>query len=273
MLGLEEMLPSFLMALAGFVGGILAGLLGIGGGVIYVFVLSIFLKDQSISDTELPRFLIANSVFATFFAGLSSSIKNRLYRSFSFRDVLYVAIPGVIFSLAFTYLITYGDWYSKKDFAWFFSLLLLLFFVKLFRKPKPGKSTALEKKPLALSVVGVFAGLVSALSGLGGGVIMIPLLNGYFKLSMQKAAAISLAVIPFMALSMVLFYLFGTVDPKAHWPGTVGYIVFPAAIPLVVGVFLGAPLGVKVAKNLPQRVIKIIFALLLVVVALKLILS
>ena len=259
-----------LLVIAGLLGGFLAGLLGVGGGVIFVFVLTIFFEKAQLSASELPRFLISNSIFATFFAGLSSSIKNRKLNSFHFKEVLYCSIPGSISALIVTYLITNFTWYNKQEFTIFFVVLIIFFFVRLIRKRKSIEEVPEKSSVRSIVLIGVFSGIVSALSGLGGGVIMVPLLTQILKMPMKKAASISLGVIPFFALSMSIFYGL-SYSPSSNFDFSVGYLVFPAAVPLAFGVIIAAPIGVKVAQKLPNPVIKVMFASLLLLVALKMI--
>lgn len=262
------------LIIAGLFGGFLAGLLGVGGGVIFVFVLSFYFGSLNIEETELPKYLISNSIFATFFAGVSSSLKNRNLQTFYWKEVLYCAIPGVLSALLFSYLITEFTWYDKKKFTLFFVVLLLFFFVKIMRSRKKDDAENADKKVsfIKVGLIGALSGIVSALSGLGGGVIMIPLLNQVIGMSMKKAASVSLGVIPFFALAMSVFY--GTLfTPSLDIAYSAGYLVFPAAIPLALGVIVAAPYGVKAARKLPARLIKVMFAILLAIVALKMIIG
>lgn len=252
----------------------MAGLLGVGGGVIFVFVLSLFFESIGIEGEELPRYLISNSIFATFFAGVSSSLKNRKLQTFHLKEVLFCAIPGVLTALMLTYLVTNFNWYDRQKFTLLFVFLLLFFFFRLLRKHK--EVAEIEKvnprNNFRISLIGALSGIVSALSGLGGGVIMVPLLSQVVKMPIKKASSISLGVIPFFAFAMSIFYGLSN-QPSNQIEFSLGYLVFPAAVPLAVGVIIAAPFGVKAARKLPSRVIKIMFATLLAIVALKMILG
>lgn len=259
------------LVLSGLVGGFLAGLLGVGGGVIFVFVLSIYFQSTGIASDELPRFIISNSIFATFFAGLSGSIRNLRAGNFYLKEVLSVALPGAIVSVLIAWSITTYSWYSQQRFTIFFAGLILFFFYRLVRK-KIAEDEVELKRPQVFPFIGLLSGLVSGLSGLGGGVVMIPMIKELTNMKIQKAASISLGVIPVFALSMSIYYLLSVPGPASD-PYTVGYIDFKAAIPLALGVIVAAPLGVKFAQKLSQSVIKVMFAVVLGIVALKLIYS
>jgi len=259
------------LVLSGLLGGFLAGLLGVGGGVIFVFVLSIYFHATGVSDDEIPRYIISNSIFATFFAGLSSSVRNIRAGNFYAKEVLLTAIPGAIISVVIAWSITAYSWYSKQHFTIFFAFLILFFFYRLLRK-KVSDTDKEIPRTFGFSLIGLLSGLVSSLSGLGGGVVMIPMIKELTNMKIQKAASISLGVIPVFAMSMSIFYLL-TIPGVSQNAYTVGYIDLQAALPLAAGVIIAAPFGVKFAQKLSQRVIKVMFAVVLGIVALKLIYS
>lgn len=267
------MLTSYaLLIVAGLLGGFLAGLLGVGGGVIFVFVLSVFFEAYLPAESDLPKLLISNSIFATFFAGVSSSLKNRKTGTFYLKEVLLCAFPGTLSALILTWTITEFNWYSKERFTVFFVGLLLFFLVRLLKKSKPSLDEAVSIKPIWFVIIGLFAGVVSGLSGLGGGIVMVPIMTEMLRIPIRKAASISLGVIPFFAFSMSLFYGF-TESTQIDIPFSWGYIVFGAALPLAFGVIVAAPLGVTASKRLSPRVIKVMFASVIAIVVLKMVLS
>lgn len=264
-----DLLQVFLLLLAGLFGGFLSGLLGVGGGIIFVFVLSLYFQPFGLETTEIPRYLIANSIFATFFAGISASIRNWRLGEFRISEVLPVAVPGAITALATSYFITRYPWYDQQRFTLFFlAMLVFLLVVVLGRKPRQQADAQLPPRPWGLMAIGAVAGLISALSGLGGGLIIVPFLTGFFRISMRRAASISLGTIPVFAMSMSVFYAWAYA-PAQPVPYSLGYLVLPAAVPLGIGVIASAPLGVRLAKSLPNALIKIMFASLMLVVALK----
>lgn len=96
---------------------------------------------------------------------------------------------------------------------------------------------------------------------------MIPLLTLVLKQDMRKAAGISIGVIPVMILPMLVVY--ASQIPVQKFAGSIGYLQFLIVLPVVVGIFIGSPLGVSIAKRIKSKQLKGIFALLLVVIGFK----
>ena len=116
-----------------------------------------------------------------------------------------------------------------------------------------------------LGVVGALAGSISALSGLGGGVVIIPILNLRFKQSMRKAKSISLGVIFITSMVMSISNLLA--EPMTNINGqNIGYVVWPLVLVLSLGVIIGSPYGVRIARKLSNRTISYIFVSFLGVV-------
>ena len=268
------MLDYVLLFLSGLLGGFLAGLLGIGGGLIFVFVLTFYFDGLMVNQVELPRFLIANSIFATFFAALSASLRNRKMGHFEWKPVLKTALPGLFTLLILSYLITEFDWYDKSKFAIGFSVLLLFFLLKMLIKPKTSGTFLPRKETKYWMSIGGVSGIVSAMSGLGGGVLLVPLFTQVIYLPIKKASSISLGVIAVWSFALSLYYIvFAVPENSIQIPNTIGYVVLPAAGSLALGVLVAAPFGASLSKRLSNRLIKALFATLIAIVALKMIAS
>jgi uncharacterized membrane protein YfcA len=102
-------------------------------------------------------------------------------------------------------------------------------------------------------ILGLFAGSIGGLVGLGGGVIIVPTLIYLFGFSQQSAQGTSLAVLlpPVGLLAAVVYYQKGFVDLKA-------------ALFIGLGVFVGSLIGSKIALNLPTLILQRIFGALLI---------
>jgi len=257
-----------LLVVFGVLGGFISGLLGVGGGIVFVPVLSSVLLSIGLDDPDLAKYILANSFAATFFAGAISSYKQYKMNSFYPKQILLTAMLAIPTSLGISYLIAHGTWYNKESFSIFFIVLLVFMLIRFIMSRKQIEEGDTSIKVYKFPITGALTGIISALSGLGGGVIMVPLFTQFAKLNIQKAAAISIGVIPPLMVPMIIYY--STLSPSQTFSTyQIGYLIPEVFLPLVAGLLFTAPAGVSVGKKVPSKYLKIIFALLIIIVIIK----
>ena len=125
---------------------------------------------------------------------------------------------------------------------------------------------------IILFVVAVIVAVIAGLMGIGGGVLLVPFLT-FFGLQMRYAVGFSAATGLLISLSGSFGYIIAGLNAPELPYGTLGFIFLPALFGLVITSVLMAPVGVKAASTWPTSVLKKIFALLLLCVGLKLIMT
>jgi len=135
-------------------------------------------------------------------------------------------------------------------------------------KPLPVENLEQEGRGLRLGLAGLASGTVSALSGLGGGIIIIPILNSVFKMDIKKANSISLGAIGITSLTLTLSSMLETPQQPFDFYN-VGYVIFPVVLALSLGVIIASPFGVKAGSLLSSRVISYLFSFFLGLVILR----
>ena len=257
-----------LLALFGSIGAFLSGFLGVGGGIIYIPVLDYFLSKMGLKNDVLVKAILANSLFTIIFSGSVSSYKQYKMGNFYPKEIIRTALPGMLSALVLTYFIKSGDWYSKQIFNYVFASMLLVIVLRMFAK----KTTVLEEQNAPnwkYGFTGFFAGMVTAFSGLGGGVVMTPLFTDWMKQSIKKASSISNGVIPFFAIVMGVYNLSSPASEKLS-DYQIGNIFLPVVFPMILATFIFAPLGVKIAQKVSQKTIRLVFASFVSIVLMKL---
>lgn len=258
-----------LLPLVGAAGGFLAGMLGVGGGIIFIPLLSWLFASLGLPPEEIVRFTLANSILLVVVSGLTGTWKQYRLGEWQWRKVLSIGVPGATVSYAVTYSIQHGDWYSKSRFNLVFLLFLAISVANMiFGKKKDPEATIPQEKPLSAVLVGIFAGAVVALSGLGGGVIMVPLFRMVLKMPMRQATALSLSIIPALGFAPLTGYMLAPGATQLPFLHT-GYVAWPYALPMAAGVVVFATVGMKAAKHISETTLRIIFAILSSIVIVK----
>ncbi len=117
--------------------------------------------------------------------------------------------------------------------------------------------------------VGVAGGTLSGLAGVGGGVVIVPLITAYLALSQRQAHAVSLGAIVPTAIASALVY---ALWPRDEPPGN-AVPAYIAGAGFMLSAVLAAPLGVRISHRINQRQLKRLFAILLTAVGLRMLLQ
>ncbi len=268
----------------GSLGGFLAGVMGVGGGLVFIPVLSyLFSQFPDISNTEAVRFTLANSIALVFASGLSGiyrQIKLGIYKP---KNSLLIGLPGAFAAAIMSYAIQHGNWYSQTRFSWIFlGFLLLSIGNMVFKKENDNPDNETSKtseSSIYRIIVGIFAGTVVALSGLGGGIVMVPLFRMILGLPVKQATALSLSVVPLLSIFPILQYINSSNAPALGMsilPSLnsidllqTQYLVWWFYIPMALGVVIFSSFGQKTALKTPAVVIRFIFALLSSIILIK----
>ncbi|MEX0844747.1 MAG: sulfite exporter TauE/SafE family protein, partial [Balneolaceae bacterium] len=181
-----------ILLLIGLIAGILAGLLGIGGGIIFTPVLYFLFDGAGVEQPVL--WTIASGLFCTFIAASGSIVRQYLQDNIFWGEGLKLGLMGIIGVFLGKLVIT-SPYYSRTEFVIFFSIMLLYVAYMMFGRGKDeedeynrvfnnlGNSQAF--------VTGGLGGFVAALAGVGGGGVMVPIMNLFYNQPFKKAVSVS----------------------------------------------------------------------------------
>lgn len=256
-----------LLLIGGILTGTIAGLFGVGGGILFTPIL--FYLFSSMGVLEPAVWAIGTSLLCTFLASISSSIQQRNEKNIYLKEGIIVGLIGTV-GIYFGKQIVMSEWFTDKVFVFMFALLLILISFLFFRKSRViHRKTHIDRdlKFLESSGTGFAGGFMASLAGIGGGVVMVPSLNLVFKLDLSKSVSISSLAIVFISLSGWLQYAFFGGYPVGATQYTMGYVDFGTALPLLSGAFIGGFLGVKAGVSISNRITNILFAILLFLIS------
>lgn len=254
-------------ALLGGVAGVLAGMLGIGGGLIIVPVLLFIFHLQSFPQEVTMHLAVASSLASIVFTSVSSAWSHHRRGAVLWSHVVPLA-PGILFGAAAGAML--ADRLSGSLLRALFGVFECLVAVQLAWGRNPAPHRQLPGFP-GMSGAGAVIGALSSLFGIGGGTMTVPFLV-WCNVNIRNAVATSAACgIPLAVSGTITMIAAGWGHPGLP-PGATGYVYWPAAVAIAVTSVLAAPFGARLAHTLPITVLQRIFAAFLLLVGIRLLL-
>ncbi len=252
----------------GAVAGVLAGLLGIGGGLVIVPMLTFAFTGQAFAHDHILHLALGTSLASILFTSLSS-VRSHHKRGAVVWPVVFRITPGILVG---TFV---GAWIasqlSTNFLKVFFGVFLLYVGTQMLLGIKP-ESTREMPGTSAMFGAGGIIGVFSSLVGIGGGTLSVPFLV-WHKTLIRHAIGTSSAIGFPIAVAGTLGYLLNGWGVAGLPSYSLGYIQGTALAGIVAASVCTAPLGAKLAHTLPVDKLKRIFAFLLYLVALRMIWS
>ena len=251
------------LAALGLCTGFLAGLLGIGGGMIMVPFITAILTARGVAPDLAVKMAIATSMATIIFTSVSS-VRAHHQRGAVRWDIVKLLAPGIVLGAALASLgvfaVLKGSWLALLFAAFVsFSATQML----LNKKPKPSRTLPGTAGQLG---AGTTIGFLSGLVGAGGGFVSVPFMT-WCNVAIHNAVATSAALGFPIALANVVGYLFSGQGVAGRPDGSFGYVFVPALVVIATASVLMAPLGVKAAHALPVASLKKVFASILYALA------
>ena len=247
--------------------GILAGLLGVGGGLIIVPVLTFIFTAQHLPDVHILHLALGTSLASIMFTSISSLRAHNQRGAVDWMVVRRISL-GI---MAGTFG---GSWIAAQLSTRFLKAFFIVFLyyvatqMLLNIKPKPHRQ--LPGLTAMFGVGGVIGG-VSSLVGIGGGSLSVPFLT-WCNVAIHRAIGTSAAIGFPIAVAGAVGYVVNGLSAQLP-PFSLGFVYLPALAGISTASIVTAPIGAKLAHSLPVDKLKKIFALLLIVMGTKLLWS
>lgn len=251
--------------LLGLVSGLLAGLFGIGGGLVIVPVLVFLFSAQGFPAELVMLMAVATSLATIILTAISSVLAHHRLGSVVWSKVFRLS-PGIMAGAAA------GAVIAKHISADSLRLVLVVFLLyvavqmALQVKPKPG---AVKQSRVLDFTVACIIGILSSIVGIGGGTLTVPYLVNGQMLMRNSVAVASACGLPIAVAGTVSYALLGW--NTLHLPEwSLGYVYLPAFLGISFSSIFTAPMGAKLAHKLSAQKLKRYFSILLFIMAAKL---
>lgn len=257
----------FIMLLVlGVASGILAGMLGIGGGLMLVPVLTFFLVESGTPVEHVVHASIGSSLGVILLTSASSARAHHRAGAVKW-NIVASFVPGLLLGGLLGSKV--AALLPTTELALVFGVFVIFSAYQMFADKKP-KPTRILPGKAGMTGIGTVIGAASAMVGAGGGFLSVPFMI-WSNVPLRNAVATSAA----MGFPIALFSCVGYVSNgwtlEGMPSGYFGYLYLPAILTIGSMSMLFAPVGAKLAHSLPTQIIKKVFALLLAGIALSMI--
>lgn len=238
------MANEIIVALGGLGIGILSGFFGIGGGTVtvpFLLYLGIGIK-QAIALSSMQ--MVATSLFGSFL-----HTKNKTYNP---KDVLYIGLGGILGAWIGALCV---DFLSAQFLSYLFVAIVAFTWLRLFKKTSEA-CTPQKHHPLLFILIGLCVGIFSGMLGVGGSILLTPILATFLGFSLKKSSAIGLFFVIFTSITSCVTLI------------TLGYLDFQWGTILAFTSMIGVALGIKAQQKIEnkkfKRVIVVFYTIVLV---------
>jgi uncharacterized membrane protein YfcA len=257
-----------LFVVVGCVIGFLAGMFGIGGGLLIVPLLVFSYSYSGISPSIQTHLAFGTSLFIVIFTSLMGS-----FQHYKQRTIYWPAVYAIGLSSALTAFGT-SRWVaglSGKHLRVVFALVVITVGILMLTESEAESQKKLEllSKPSTPGLIGIglASGVVSALGGVGGGVITIPMMYYFLKIPLKLTIGTSSATVVITAFFSVVGYIFSGMEHGNLPEWSLGFVDLQRGIALIIGTLLLARVGAYVSSKIHPYRLRIMFALFVIFIS------
>lgn len=253
--------------LLGAVAGMIGGLLGLGGGIVIVPALLYLFIQQGFSAGIQMHLAVATSLTTIIFTSIASAWSHHRHGAVIWKIVGFL-VPGIVIGCILGAIT--ANHLRSDSLRITFGVFELLVAMQIWSGIKPPGHRELPGNS-GMVLAGGVIGTLSTILGIGGGTLTVPFLL-WCNINIRNAVATSAACGMPIAVAGTLSFMITGWNHTDLPAGSTGYVYWPAAFFILIASILTAPLGAKLAHVLPVIILKRIFALVLVIVGIRMLL-
>jgi len=253
------------LIIMGGLAGVMAGLLGIGGGALIVPVLVIVFEGQGVNPNIIMQLALGTSLATIVFTSISSASAYHRRGTLDwiiFRRIAPAIVVGALIGAAI------ADRLASRTLQWMFVVFMFAVAVQFARGTTATRARARLPGLPGMNFSGTIIGIASSLFGIGGGSLSVPFLT-WCSVPVKRAIGTSAAIGLPIAAGGALGYIFaGWNDPELP-PWSFGYVVLPVFAGIVFASTAAAPLGTRLAHYLSEATLRRIFSVFVALLGLR----
>ncbi|MBN1855879.1 MAG: sulfite exporter TauE/SafE family protein [Dehalococcoidia bacterium] len=258
-----------ILVVTGAAVGFTAALLGVGGGFIMVPVMYWVMSGSGLPEGTALLTAFGTSLFVMIPTVLSSTLRHHRLGAVVWRVSIILGPCGLVGALAGSTLAASLPSHALKV---GFGIMVLLIALRMgigFRGTSCEDESCPQPARIRLVILGLGMGVISGLTGLGGGALMVPALVLLFHFPMRRAVATSSAAIIFTSIGGITGYIANGLGVVGRLPYSLGYVNVAVGLSLIVLSIPMAQLGARTAHVVDAKRLRLIFAVLMFYVGLR----
>lgn len=254
--------------------GFLGGLFGIGGGFLLIPVLIFSYEHSGVSQGVLTHLAIGTSLFVIIFTSLASTYQQEKQKNIDWRSVFPIGFSSSLTALATTKL---ASLLSGKSLRVAFAIIAMVAAIKMLTegavKEERGHKVLSHSSIFSFIGVGLIAGVVSALAGVGGGIFTIPMMYYFLNMPLKLAIGTSSATIIITSFFSTIGYILNGMGHSDLPRWSLGFVDLQRGMALAIGTVLLARVGAYVSFRTHPVLLRRCFAILISLISLHLLLK
>lgn len=266
---MELLMVGLVLALTGIVVGFGEGFLGVGGSFMIVPVVFWLLSAMGTEPDTAIKVAFGSALLVVFPTALSGTAVHTRRGAVWWRAVLILGLCGTFGALIGSTITTrlLGVGILRP----LFGVTIALGAIAMLTGELPGGGRTPEYQPFRWAGLGFATGVLSGLIGVGGGIVMVPILSMGLHFTMHRAVGTSLAMIIFTSFGGTIGYILNGLSVPNLPPFSLGYVNLPIWACLAITSIPVAQLGARTAHQLHARQLRYAFSALLLYIALRMI--
>ncbi len=248
----------------GAIAGYLAGLFGVGGGLVLVPILLLLFDAQQFPAEHVMHLALGTSMANILFTSLASMRKHHQHGAVNWRVVRDIT-PGILLGTGIGAV--FATSISPHFLGIFFALFVYFAAAQILFDARPHASRQLPGMA-GMTITGILTGWLSSMVSIGGGTIITPFLL-WCNVSLRNAIGTSAAIGFPIAVGGTLGYIVTGMSLPALPAPNLGFVYLPALLWVALASVITAPLGAKATHHMKTRVLRKLFAILLIALATK----
>lgn len=252
----------------GVIAGFAGGMLGLGGAFIMTPLQYLVYINMGLSPDLAIKTAFGTSLLVVMTTAISGSWRHHMQGAVKWRVALVMGCCGLVFGLIGATLASYISGNALKV---AFGVIGILSGIRMLWNTRERQDAEFVNKPWVWALWAVPIGLLSGMLGVGGGVLMVPVMVIVLKFKMQEAAANSLAVMIITSIGGIIGYIINGIGIEGRLPYSVGYIDLTSWAMLAIPAAIMAQVGAVVSHKIPRKLLTYVFIVVLLYIGLDMI--